>query len=195
VEVHTTARGERYRGRECEVVLRKCAGGHEVVLELRGVARRVAVTLNGEATDPGLPAGGAANGNLSERCVVAVTLEHVSELMIVTLSRDSGAGRNDVALLQQELTKGSDVVSTRLKSFDVRRTGRRQQRSAGCAAIAVFVRESGSGEERTAVASIPEQTRTDDRTAIPGQVCPRIVVHVGDFLPVTTTEQRGTPTA
>ena len=43
--------------------------------------------------------------------------------MIVTLMRGSGAGRDDVAVLQQELTKGSDVVSMRFECFPVRGTG------------------------------------------------------------------------
>jgi hypothetical protein len=44
--------------------------------------------LNGDAANPRLPVSRTANGNLSERGVVPVALQHLSELMIVTLPCD-----------------------------------------------------------------------------------------------------------
>ena len=65
----------------------------------------------------------------------------------------------------------------------------------GSAAIAVLVREPGRGKERPTVAAIPEHSRTHDGSPIPRQICPRIIIDVVRFLPVSATQQRGTPAA
>ena len=48
-------------------------------------------------------------------------------------------------------------------------------------------------EQRTAASIVPEQPRTEDTAPVPGQVGPRIIVHVGLLLQVRAAQKRETP--
>lgn len=103
--------------------------------------------------------------------------------------------RHDVLALEQELTEGAGVVPVGLKCFNVRLASGRKHLTIGSSAVAVLVREPSRGKESPAVAGIPEHSRTHDGPPITWEICPCIVIDVVRFLPVATTQERGTPAA
>ena len=84
--------------------------------------------------------------------------------MIVALARDRRACRHHVSPVDEELADRAGVVPSRLERFDVRLAGGREHLAVRRAAVAVLVGEARRGEERPAVAPVPEEPRTHDRS-------------------------------
>ena len=145
--------------------------------------------------DPRLATRGSTHRHFAEDGVVPIALEDFAKLVVVALPCDRGARGHHVPALEQELRDGAGVVPLRLQRFDVRLAGGREHLALGSAAVAVLVGEPGRGEERPTVAAIPEHARAHDGSPIPGEICPRIVIDVGRFLPVAAAQQRGAPAA
>ncbi len=126
---------------------------------------------------------------------MVVPLEQLAELMVVALAGGRRARRHDIAILQQELAERAGVVAMRFERLDIRLTGCGQYRPARRAAIAIFVGETRGREQRAAVASVPEDSRPEDRPVVSRKVRPPVVIDVVDLLPVSAAEQRSAPAA
>ena len=124
-----------------------------------------------------------------------IALDDFAKLVVVALACDRGACGHHVAAVEQELPEGAGVVPLGLQGFNVRLASGRKHLPVGSAAVAVLVREPGRAKN---VRPLPPSQNTRGRTTArpyPGEIGPRIIIDVVRFLPVSATEQRGTPAA
>lgn len=140
VMIETSASGQRKFRRHGDVVLPEYAWHYEVIVELRHLARRIGVTLDGESGDPGLSARGSTDGCLAKGRVVPIPLEDFAELVIVALSSNRRTRGNDVSRAKEReknvtasvappvdrLSRNSSVGSAHLVQHHDNVTGRHE---------------------------------------------------------------------
>src|SRR5690242_3915161 len=162
--LHVYARAGRNRkpGRDRDVVLCEHARSRVAVRKTRNVARTVVLALESQSRDPVVAAGGAVKAQLAEQHVMLIAFADLAEAVIVILSRGREPSREHVTVADRHAVIAADVVATRVESLAVRLAYGRKHGAFHSAALAIFVGDAASEKGRLPVASVPEESRTDD---------------------------------
>jgi hypothetical protein len=124
---------------------------------------------------------------------MTVLLAQLSKQMIMLLKRCRKPRRHDVPVRQQHLGIATEVVPAGVQCFAIRCACRGQHRSRQRATRPVLVHYATGEKSRSAVATVPVESRPHDGARVSGEVRPAILISVLPFLPVAARKQRHAP--
>src|SRR3989442_2395274 len=186
--IETSASGHRQPSCDIDLVLREDAGNRERVRKVRQVAGRVARAFERSAHHPGMPTGRAPRGELAKPGLTGVVFTHVTKLLVVPLAIERPARGHHNAVTDQELADRAAIKSRGLDRFSVWEPHNRWRSIGQRAAGAVLVGRTKCRKEGASATAIPEQSWTDDAAGVARQGGPRDAIHIGFFVPMTTTK-------
>src|SRR5688572_26788711 len=105
-----------------------------------------------------------------------IPLADLSELMVMALLHHRYPRTQQVSLVEQHLTDGPSIRASRVQSLSIRRARRGQAAARDGSPIAVLCGKSRRSKEGSAIAAVPEHSRSNDATRIARQVRPAILV-------------------
>ena len=193
MKVHPTACAHGQPAGDLDIVLHKYARDREGVRELRDVRRLVRIAFECDPGNKRVSAEGRAKRRLSKSSFVTVPFPNFSKLVVVTLLHKGHSGAQHVPSAERHLTNGSSVSTPRPQRFDIRCAGCCQYRTGDRSAGTVLGGEPRSGEERSAVAPIPEQARADETAGVAREIGPGVVIYIRCVLPMSAAEKRERP--